>query len=925
MGFRRAFCHAEPARKKRNAQVPSHGPAAEAGRQKQKDLQAFFPRNKSAGGRQECAEICLGRHQELSYKRLTVQDKEYLKPPRLAEWILRRIFPDRGDFSTLGDLSEVYQDLVKQKNVLFARLWYWRQLLKSLPLSFIDYFYWRMAVLKNHIKLTVRIIQRNKAFSIINVTGLAVGIACCFLILSWVRYELSYDRFHENADEIYRVISEFRSSGGDINCTTTNQAPLAVILKDRYPEIVDSARALRWPIVVGTKQKKFKERVWLVDPSLCDIFTFKFIGGDPKTALSDPHSIILSEHVAKKHFEEDDPLGKSILLGSGRLFQISGIVEDLPKNSHLDIDCLIPLVFTKELGVELEEWSGFNFLTYIQFQKNASQVAVEGKIKNILKDYMPETSTTIRLQPLAHIHSYALGGGGLILYIRIFLVMAVFILIIAAINYMNLSTARSGGRAREVGVRQTIGAKRSQLIRQFMSESMALSIVATSAAVVLVHLFLPSFNRLTGRVIELDYSFLTLSMLVGIALIMGTLSGIYPAAVLSSYKPVNVLKGVLSSRKDGARFRRILVVTQFSISIFLIIGTMVIYKQVRFFRNKDLGYNKENILCLSMSGAVTQNYNAIRNELLSHPDVLGMTRTNTTLDTTQSTATSNVISWEGQDANERIPWLHVVGVDYDYLDTFGLKMTEGRFFSEEYPSDPKDGMIVNQAAIRAMNMDSPVGKKFHFWDLDGRIIGVINDYHFRSLHDPIEPLVLKLGLSLNTLSIKIRSENIAGTIKTIETGIKKIVPDYTLEYEFLDERLNTLYQAEQRMEKIAKSISLLAIFLSCMGLLGLAVFTMERRAKEIGIRKVLGASMPSILMLLTREFAKWVLVANMVAWPAAYIAAKLWLENFANRTTVGLWMFALSGLITFLIAFLTVSFQAIKASLTNPVNSLRCE
>lgn len=780
-------------------------------------------------------------------------------------------------------------------------------------------------MLKNHIKLTVRIIHRNKAFSIINIIGLSVGIACCFLILSWVRYELSYDRFHENSHEVYRVISEFRSSGGDINYTTTNQAPLAAILKDRYPEIVDSARALSWPIVVGTKQKQFKERVWLVDPSLCDIFTFKFIGGDPNTALSDPHSIILTEHVAKKHFDEENPVGKSILLGSARLFQVSGIVEDIPKNSHLDIDCIIPLAFTKELGLELEEWSGFNFMTYIQLQKNTSQVEVGEKIKNILKDYLPETSTTIRLQPLAHIHLYGLGGGGLILYIRIFLVMAIFILIIAAINYMNLSTARSGGRAREVGVRQTIGAKRSQLIRQFMSESIALSIVATIAAVVLVHLFLPSFNRLTGRVIELDYSFITLSMLVGIALIMGILSGIYPAAVLSSYRPVNVLKGVLSSRKAGAWFRRILVVTQFSISIFLIIGTMVIYKQVRFFQNKDLGYNKDNILCFSMSGAVAQNYNAIRNELLSHPDVLGMTRTNTTLDTTQSTATSNVISWEGQDANESIPWLHVVGVDYDYLDSFGLKMTEGRFFSEEYPSDPKDGMIVNQAAIRAMNMDSPIGKKFHFWDLDGRIIGIIKDYHFRSLHDPIEPLVLKLGLSLNTISIKIRSENIAGTIKTIETEIKKIVPGYTLEYEFLDERLNTLYQGEQRMEKITESISLLAIFLSCLGLLGLAVFTMERKAKEIGIRKVLGASILSILLLLTREFAKWVLTANMISWPVAYVVTKHWLGNFANRTSISVWMFVISGLIAFLIAFLTVSFQAVKATLTNPVNSLRCE
>ncbi len=854
-----------------------------------------------------------------------MEEKRYYRPPRLAEGIMRRMFPDRENFSTLGDLTEVYQDIVREKSVFVAQIWYWQQLFKSLPLFLRDLFYWRLAMLKNHVKITLRIIKRNKAFSIINITGLAVGIACCFLILSWVRHELSFDRYHENADEVYRIISEFHSSAGEINYTNTTQAPLAGILKDRYPEIVNSARALNWPITVGTKQKSFEERVWLVDPSFFEIFTIEFISGDPNTALSDPSSIILTESVAQKHFREEDPLGKSILLGSVRPFQITGVIEDIPQNSHLDIDCILPLAFTKEVGLELEEWSGFNFMAYVQLQKMSSPVEVGHKIKNILKDYFPETSTTIQLQPLSHIHLYALGGGGLIIYVRIFLAMAVFILIIAAINYMNLSTARSAGRAREVGIRQTVGAKRMQLIRQFMSESLILSTVATLAAVILVHLFLPGFNRLTGRAVELEYSFLTILMLAGIALFTGILSGAYPALVLSSHKPVNVLQGALSSRKNGAWFRRILVVAQFAISIFLIIGTMVIYKQVQFFQSKDLGYKKENILCFSISGAVSRNYAAIKNELLNHPAILNMTRTNTTLDTTQSTATSDNISWEGKDANENISWLHVVGVDYDYLDTFELKMAEGRFFSEEYPSDIKDGMIVNQAAIRAMNMDSPIGKKFHFWDLDEKIIGVIQDYHFRSLHDAIEPLVLKLGLSLNTISIKIRSENTANTIKDIETIMKKVIPDYTFEYEFLDERLDMLYQAERRMENIAKNISLLAVFLSCLGLLGLTAYTVEQRTKEIGIRKVLGASPLGILLLVIREFARWLFVANMISWPVAYFVTKQWLENFSYRIPISLWLFILSGLATFMIAFFTVSFQAVKATLENPVKSLRYE
>ena len=854
-----------------------------------------------------------------------MKGKKYSHPPRLAERILKRIFPDRGSFSTLGDLAEVYQDIAGEKSVFYARLWYWHQLFKSLPLFLIDSAYWRLAMLKNYLKMTMRIIKRNKAFSLINITGLAVGIACCFLILSWVRYELDHDRFHENADEIYRVVSEFRSSAGETNYTTTSQAPLAGILKERYPEIINSARVLRWPIMVGTKQKQIEERVWLVDPSLCEIFTFKFISGDRNTALLDPHSIVLTEHVAKKHFRDEDPIGKSILLGGNSLFQISAVIEDIPKNSHLDMDCIIPLAFTKELGWKLEEWTGFNFKTYIQLHKNSSPVEVGRKIKNILKDYSPETSTTIRLQPLTQIHLYALDGGGLITYVRIFLAMAIFILIIAAINYMNLSTARSGGRAREVGVRQTVGAKRAQLIRQFMSESLALTFLSTIVAGLIVHFLLPIFNRLTGRTIGLDCSYMTIISLVGIALIAGILAGIYPAIVLSSHKPVNVLKGTLLFRKEGSWFRRILVVTQFALSIFLIIGTMVIYKQVQFFQNKDLGYKKENILCFSMSGAVAKNYAAIKNRLMKYPDILGMTRTNTTLDTTQSTATSDVISWEGKNADESMSWLHVVGVDFDYLDTFWLKMAEGRFFSKKYLSDLKDGMIVNQTAIRVMNMDSPIGKKFHFWDFDGRIIGIIQDYHFKSLHNTIEPLVLKFGLSLNTISIKIRSEHTANTIKTIETEIKKIIPGYTLEYEFLDERLDRLYQAEQRMENIAKSISLLAIFLSCLGLLGLAIYTVEQRTKEIGIRKVLGASMPDILFLLTGGFARWILAANMISWPVAYFAATHWLENFAYRAPIGLGIFVISGLITFMIALITVSFQVVKASRKNPVHSLRNE
>jgi putative ABC transport system permease protein len=780
------------------------------------------------------------------------------------------------------------------------------------------------ALLGNYLKTATRKIRRQKGYSFINIAGLAVGIACCLLILSWVRFEFSYDRFHTNAQEIYRVISEFHSPRGEINYTWTSQAPLAAALKENYPEIINSARALSADWKMGREEDRFGESVWFVDSAFLDMFTFTFVQGDPAKALSDPNSVILTETLAKKHFRNENPMGKTVIGGQNTPLIVSGIIKDIPQNSHLDIDAIIPLEITK-VGQDLTEWGGYNYRTYIQLQKGSSGRDVQQKVKHILEKYMPETQTTIQLQPLTEIHLFALEGGGLIIYIYIFLTMGLFILLIACVNYMNLSSAKASARAKEVGVRQVVGARKKQLISQFLSESVLLSLVATIVAVVLAQAFLPVFRRLAGEEIKVSYSLETLALVVGITALTGILSGSYPAFVLSRAEPVKIFKGIFRSGREGVLFRKILVIVQFTLSIFFIFGTLAIGKQIHFLRNKNLGYDKENIICLDALDGVAQNYSAVKNRLMNNPNIVGVTVVDSFLDEPNSSATSDVISWEGQKAGESLPWLIVRGVDFDFQKTFGIEMAAGRFFSQEFPSDRQDSMIVNEAAVKAMNMDSPIGKKFHFWDFDGTIIGVIKDFHFRSLHKNIEPMVMKIGINLQRMAIRIKAGNVAATIKFIETEIRKIVPDYSFEFEFLDEKLDRLYRAEKRMENITLSISFLAIFISCLGLLGLAAFTAEQKTKEIGIRKVLGASVGTITMMLYKDYIRWIIAANLMAWPLGFYFVSRWLRNFAYRINIDILIFVLSSALVLFVALLTVSYQSIRAATAQPIDSLRYE
>lgn len=790
-------------------------------------------------------------------------------------------------------------------------------------------------MLVNNLKFAFRNLKRHKIYSFINIFGLAVGMACAILILLWIQDELSYDKFHEKANDIYRVVEKWRYSSGEMDYNRVTPGPLAPVLKADYPEIIHSTRFYggfeKWQLT--SDEKSYLCPGGAVDPDFFSIFTFPFVRGNPQTAFSKPHSIVLTEDLAEKIFGDNEPLGETIQL-EYRTFEVTAIIENIPRNSHLQFDFLIPCEIFSSLK---EDWTSNNCYTYVLLQKKYSHKELSEKIAGVIQKHSPTSIETLYLQPLNQIHLYALEGGGLITYLYIFSAMAFFILLIACINFMNLSTARSAKRFKEVGIKKVLGSSRLQLIKQFLSESILLSFVAFACAVILVEILLPVVNSTLGIQLKMHYSGGLFLSLIGIAIITGIISGSYPAFFLSSFNPVAVLKGHLSmipfrqrgNKKDSrgfsrrSAFRKTLVVTQFSLSIIFIVCVSVVYSQLNFIKKRDLGFNKENIVHLRMRGEFKQKYEEIKNELLKNSNILNVTATDRT-PVMWSNSTDDV-NWEGKKADEKIG-MGVRMVDYDYLKTFQMEMAQGRFFSREFPTDATESFIVNEAAVKVMGMKSPIGKRFSLWNRHGKIIGVIKDFHTESLREEIEPFVLLIWPDwYGRMSIKLKSDNVSSVLGFLENKIKEFVPDYPFEYQFLDDEIDSLYKTEQLTGKIIMYITLLAIFVSCLGLFGLASFTSEQRTKEIGIRKVLGASVSGIVILLSRKFTKWVVIASLIAWPIAYFAMNRWLQNFVYRTSIGWWTFLLAGGLALVITFITVSYQSIKAALGNPVDSLRYE
>ena len=790
---------------------------------------------------------------------------------------------------------------------------------------------------KNYLKIALRNIKRHKGYSFITITGLAIGMTCTILILLWVQDELSFDRFHKNGDYLYRVIQDIQFTDHRTHWAIT-QGPLGPSLKEDFPEIVDFTRISYREFRFKYADNVFDEGACMADNSILQMFTFPLVQGDPKTALIKPNNIVLSEEMAEKYFGEENPIGKTLKANDRYDFHVTGVFKKIPTNSHLQFDFLIPFIFGRELGYTVDTWNNSGFSTYLMLAKTASVENVVEKISDYLQTKPTlEENSKLTLQPLKRVHLYSHYdfdfGHGDIKYVMIFSVVALFILLIACFNFMNLATARAGNRAKEIGMRKIVGAYKRNIIYQFLGEAIFLSVVALFFSLILVELLLPTFNTLSGKELSLNFSSnpLTLIGLIGISLITGFISGSYPALVLASYKPVEIFKGVggttnvAGSGKKGSIFRKVLVVSQFAISIMLFIGTIVVYNQLTFMRNKKLGYEKEHLLMSRMRGDMPQQFEAVKNELLKNPDILNVTAVASP--PTYGYVFSNTLwHWKGQKPDEEILFRCNL-INYDYFKAFGLELVAGRPFSKEFPTDT-NAVIINETAMRAMGLENPVGKRLAYFDgeFNIEIIGIVKDYHFRSLHQRIEPQILILSTdATRLLCTRILATDIARTIKEVEQVWKTFAPAFSFEYNFLDESLDNLYRSEMRISKIFRYFTALAIFISCLGLFGLASFMAEQRTKEIGVRKVLGASVPGIVLLLSKEFGKWVLVANIIAWPIAWYAMSKWLQNFAYRTNITWTTFIISAGIALLIALLTVSYKSIKAALANPVESLRYE
>ncbi len=751
----------------------------------------------------------------------------------------------------------------------------------------------------------------------------------CFLcIFLWVKYEKSYDRFYPDYQNLYQVIYEYHGAGGSVQRVPTHAAALGPALQNDYPEIKNVARTCDFlEYTMGTKENHFIERVRFVDPSFLEMFPLRFIEGNPKNALSQPDSILLTESVAAKHFKRGEALGKEIRLRGDIDLIVMGVIEEMSKNSHFESLCIIPIAILGQMGKKLDRWGEQNYRTYIHLKDSSSAGQIGEKISNVYQAHNPDnTHSKVSIRPITDIHLHELNGGGLITYIYIFSLLAGFILIIAVINFMNLSTARSSLRAKEVGVRKVTGANRAQLALQFLGESILSALVAVLLAAVLVRLFLPGLNRLVEAQIPMHINAEMIMLLVGISVLTGILSGSYPALLLSSFQAIQVLKGAFHPGLGKLGLRRFLVIFQFSISVFLIIGMMVVGRQLKYMKNMDLGYDQENLICLRYTNEMHRNYEAIKSELLRNPEILGITRTNHTLDTVRSTTSTSTINWPGKNTDRDLGVIHVLSADQDFVDTFGIKMSEGRFFSLEFPSDPKESVVLNRTAIKAMELESPVGKSFSLWGWKLKIIGVMEDFHLYSLQREIQPVVMVMGRAgLSNVVIRIHSQNLTRTITSIKAKIKEVLPGYSMNHQFLDEKLENIYKAEQRMQAVTKYLTFLAIFLSCLGLLGLTAFTTQQRTKEIGIRRVLGASQSHIVWMLFQGTARWVLAANLVAWPVTYLVVQGWLKNYAYRTSIHIWIFILAAVVTLAFTFLTVGWQSLKVATANPVDSLRYE
>ena len=776
----------------------------------------------------------------------------------------------------------------------------------------------------NYLKIALRNFSRNKTFTFINILGLAIGMAVCIMLLLWVQNELSYDKFHENQDQIYNLIQVGIWNDGQTYGNRTIPYRLAPLMQEIYPEVKNHVRlrTLSGMMMQVDDKTFYEDNVLLTEPALFEMFSFKLVQGDLEVAFKDKHNLILTEDTAAKYFGDENPMGKVIRYDNQIDFTVTGIAENPPSNSTITFDMIVPFEIIGENRINGWSWESQG---YIQLFENTDVEAFQQKIVNTIVDNREGSENLVRIQALSKVHLYnPLDDPESLIFVIIFAAIGIIVLLIACINFMNLSTARSAKRAKEVGIRKVVGADRRSLIRQFLSESILTAFLSLIIAFVLVELFLPAFNNLAHKQLDISFSNLTfIAGLVLITLLVGLISGSYPAFYLSHFIPSKVLKSG-SGSKTKNRFRTILVVIQFTISIALIICTATVYNQLKYIQNKNLGFTKDFMVSIPMNTELDKSFAAFKEELQKNPNILGVTASSSS---PANVGNVNSVEWEGKPDDELLLFNFFL-VEKDFLDVFDLEIVAGDNFHKKYEKGEPVPYILNESAIELMQMEDPVGKRFLMYDERnaGEIIGVVKDYHFQSLTNDIGPIMITtLKWWWDSVFIKVNPQNVQVSLQYIEDNYKRFAPSFPYEFSFLDENIDQLYSQYYEMGAIIKYFSILAVFISCLGLFGLASFMTEQRTKEIGIRKVLGSSAAKIVFLLTQGFSKWVLLANLFAWPIAWYAMQKFLGIFAYHSGVNILLFFGSGLIALLISIITVGYQTLKAANSNPVKALKYE
>ncbi|WP_026463562.1 ABC transporter permease [Adhaeribacter aquaticus] len=807
-------------------------------------------------------------------------------------------------------------------------------------------------MLKNYFKIACRNLWRNKAFSAINIFGLAIGMATCMVIMLFIADELSYDRYNKKADRMVRLT--FKAVlNGNLLSFPTSAAPAAQTLLADYSEVQEATRLRQMGgVIFSYENRTFKEEaIAYVDANFFQVFTIPIIQGNAKTALTEPNTVVISKEAAHRFFGKENPIGKVLQNKSENTsYKVTALIDEVPSNSHFHYDIFVSMA--SYAPAKEPTWLSNNFVTYLVLPPGYNYKELEAKLPDVVEKYMgPEIKKSmglslaehrkqgnevgLYLQPLKDIHLHSdytndLQANGDIRYVYIFGAIAIFMLLIAGINFMNLSTAGASKRAREVGIRKVLGSVKRDLVQQFLLESVLLTVLALLLAISLVYLVLPVFNELAGKALTLQLAnniWLVPGLLM-FGLVVGILAGCYPAFYLSSFRPVAVLKGTITKGKESLNLRSGLVVFQFFISIALIVSVTVVYQQLTYIQNKKVGYDKEQVLVVHDSYLLGSQEEVLRQKLLADPRVLNASISSYL--PAGPTNSNNSVVLADNDASKSVN-TNQFRVDYNYLPTLGIQLVTGRNFSKDFASDSL-GLIINEAAVRAFGWNNNIlGREVScFINNKGdkavyKVIGVVKDFHFKSLHQRIGPLLLMLGDNGGSIVVKAKTKDIAGLLTALKGEWTSFSKDTPLVYTFLDERFMQTYQKEKKIGYILSIFAGLTIFVACLGLFGLATFTAEQRTKEIGIRKVLGASLPNLVSLLSRDFLKLVLLANIIAWPLAWYAMNKWLQDFEYRTSISWWVFILAGALAILIALVTVSYQAIKAAVANPVKTLRNE